>query len=122
MQYEIKNSNVLKVEGFNTNNQNVIIKEFFDKEFHTKLTTNKQTITNDGTDTATITVSVYNYLNEAQTAWTGDVVFVLDGIEQLVPTTNGVTSIVFNTSVTGEYTFTTNIPKYRNGEVKVVAE
>jgi hypothetical protein len=105
-----------------TNNQAAKIQGYFDKKNHTKLTTDKSSILADGIDTATITATVYNYLDEQQTGWTGDIVFDLDGATQTVSTTNGVASITFNTSVAGEYMIKTVVDGFRNGEVKAVAE
>jgi hypothetical protein len=121
--YEIiENSYVLKVEEVQTNTQAVKVSSYYDKLYHTKLTTDKPSILADGVDTATITATVYNYLDEQQATWTGDIIFELDGVTQTVPTTNGVASITFNTSVAGEYTIKTVVGGFRNGEVKVGAK
>jgi hypothetical protein len=93
----------------------------FVPKFHIKLTTDKSLILADGIDIAMITATLYNYLDEEQTTWSGDIVFDLDGVTQTVATTNGVASITFNTSVTGEYIFKTALDGIRNGEIKVVA-
>jgi hypothetical protein len=94
---------------------------FHDQEYHTKLTTDKTSILADGVDTATITATVYNYLDEQQSTWTGDIVFELDGVTQKAATTNGVASITFNTTVNGKYIFKTVVGVIRNGEVVINA-
>jgi hypothetical protein len=119
---EVVENQALVVEHVQTTTQKAIVKTYYDQEFHTKLSVDKLTILADGIDKATITAEVYNYLDEVQTVWTGDIVFVLDGIEQIVSTTNGTASITFSTSVAGEYMIRTNIPNFRQGEIKVVAK
>lgn len=94
---------------------------FFDQEFHIKMTTDKTTILADATDIATITATVYNYLDEPQD-YTSDVIFEVNGEQQTVTAVNGVAEITFATELTGEYEIKTIIPNFRNGSVKVVAE
>jgi hypothetical protein len=122
MKYEIVNHEVLTVEEIKGETKLHIVRKHFDREFHTKLKIDKINILADGIDQATITAEVYNYLDEAQTDWTGDIVFEVDGIEEIVSTTNGVASTTFDSQVTGEFTIKTIVPKFRNGEQKVVAE
>lgn len=120
--FEIVGNEVLKKEEKQTSTQTAIIKKHYDQEFHTKLTTDKTAILADGMDTTTIAATVYNYLNEQQTKWEGEIIFELDGEQQTVSTTNGEASITFNTEVVGEYAIKTVIDNFRNDSVKVVAE
>ncbi|MFC2948521.1 hypothetical protein [Virgibacillus sediminis] len=123
MKFEVKSKGeVLSVKEVMTSNQTVKVKTYFDQEFHTKLTTDKETITADGSAGTTITATVYNYLDEPQAEWSGDIIFELDGEQQTILTTNGQAEITFSTSVPREYTIKTNIPNFRNGEIRVVAE
>ena len=125
MKYIIKEktTEVLKeVNQITNSGKEQIVRTYFDQELNTKLTTDKPTIIADETDTATITASIYNYLDEAQTDQTVDVPFILDGVETIITASNGVATIEFNSTVAGEYIIKTNIPNYRNGEVVVIVE
>lgn len=117
----IKNECVYEKKELQTKNQLATVLSYYDQEYHTKLTTDKSNILADGTDTATITAEVYNYLNEPQ-QWAGDIVFELDGVQQIVATTNGQASITFTSSSVGDFLIKTNIPNFRNGEVTIHAE
>jgi len=99
-----------------------ITREHYDMVYHIKLETDKEIVSADGTDSATIFAEIYNYLDEPQISWVGDIIFELDGEQQVVPTTNGKAQITFDTSVAGEYIIKTNIPNLRNELIKVVAE
>lgn len=75
-------------------------------EFKFHLTVDKPTISADGTDTATITATILNYLDEPQTGDNStDVVFELDGQQQVVRAENGTASITFRAEAPGTYRF-----------------
>lgn len=121
MEYIEKGSFVYKKEEVVTKTQTAIVETFHDNIFNIGLNADKAVIIADGVNTATITATIYNYLEEPQIQ-NIDIIFELDGQEQIVTAVDGVASITFNTEVAGEYTFTANVPNYRSGEVKVVAE
>ena len=93
----------------------------YDMEYHVKLIVDKPTISADGEDIATVTAKVYNYLDEPQSDFTGDIIFELDGETQAVQTTNGEASITVQSLEPGKMIIRTTIPNFRNGEIEVEA-
>jgi hypothetical protein len=122
MSYKTVDSVVYTIEEIETSKQTATIEKFYDHEFNTVITGDKYTVSADGNDIVTINAEVHNYLDEPQINWTGDIIFELDGEEQVVPTATGRAEITFSTSVPGEYIIKTTISNLRNGEVKVVAK
>ncbi len=112
---------ILCVEEVKTKTQVAIVKTYYDQEFHIKLSCDKSTIDSDGVDTVIIHAKVYNYLNEPQDSWVGDITFELNGEEIIIPAENGEATIEFNTEVKGNYTIKTKITNFRNGELEVIA-
>lgn len=90
--------------------------------YYTKLSTDKNTILSDGIDKAIIVAEVYNYLDEQQLEFTGEVVFELDGEQIIKQAVDGIATIEFSTSLVGEYMIKSNINNYRTSELKVVAQ
>jgi hypothetical protein len=121
MEFKIIDNLVYKVITIETKSGQATVEEFYDSKFHIKLSTDKPTITANGTDAATITAKVYNYLDEPQTDWTGEIIFELDGEQQAIQTTNGEVSITVQSEDTGKLVIRTAIPNFRNGEVEVTA-
>lgn len=92
-------------------------------EFYTVLTVDKPTITADGMDTATITATLYNYLDQQQAADNSTVVmFELNGTTQTVTATNGVASITFNSAVPGTFSFSVSVPDSPISQIGVIAQ
>ncbi|WP_163538328.1 hypothetical protein [Gracilibacillus sp. YIM 98692] len=90
-------------------------------EYYTKVSTNQTSIPADGQTEATITAEIYNYLDEPQTEWEGDIIFEVEGQEQTVSTTNGQAEITFSSEEPGDFTIKTNVPQMCNGEVVIHA-
>lgn len=67
-----------------------------------------------------VTATVYNYLDGIQTDYTEPIIFEYEGSQISSTPVNGVTSIDFTSSVTGEHIVKTVNPNMRNGEVKIV--
>lgn len=96
--------------------------------FYTIVSVDKAQITADGTDTATITASIYDYEDTQQnTDNTTQVVFEVTnsaGTTQTVTKTavNGVATMTLTSANPDTYTIRTNVNgDYLNGQTKVVA-
>jgi hypothetical protein len=123
---EVNHPDMIPITEEQYNNPNMFITSYVNGEFigfYTELTIDKPTILADGTDTATITATIYNYLDELQADSIEPIIFELDGAKTspIVPV-EGKASITFNTSVVDVYVVRTAIEGYRNGEVEVKAK
>lgn len=101
------------------------IRKVIDQLYHIKLTTDKETITANGTDTATIQAKIYNYLDEPQEQnititvnVKGEGVDITDTYE----TVDGEVDIPFASNAEGDFVVTASYEGYRSGEVVVHAE
>lgn len=66
-----------------------------------------------------VIASIYNYLDEIQTDYTDPITFDYDGSQITAIPVNGVSSIDFTSTVTGEHVVKTVNPNMRNGEVTI---
>jgi hypothetical protein len=90
------------------------------------MTSDKLNILADGTDIATITVTIYNYLDQLATNFITNIIFEIDGTQKTVTPVDGKASITFNTSVAGTFVIKTVndevLNKIENYQIEVIAE
>lgn len=102
--FEIHGNEVLQVQEMQTKTQTAIVKTFYDMLYHTKLEINNK-----------VKASVYNYLNELQTDYVGNVIFDVDGTITEIPVSNGIAEI----DVTAPCTIKTVNEGFRNSEITI---
>ncbi|MCP8970053.1 hypothetical protein [Ectobacillus ponti] len=80
----------------------------------------KESIMANGTDTATITASIYDWQGVLQTSYKEEVLFEVNGMQLSVPPVKGAATMTFSSEESGEYYIRTrNLAQNRS--VKVVA-
>lgn len=112
MKYEILSDYVMEVNEVNTGAQIATIKTFHDMLYHTKLE-------HDSTNSK-VKATVYNYLDELQTTYADTIIFEYEGSQVTATPIDGVATIDFSTTVSGEHTVKTVNTTIRNGEVIIV--
>lgn len=87
--------------------------------FAAMLSSDKQTITNDGADTMTITVTLSDEQGQIQSAFNEEVQLEMNGMTQAVKLTEGVGTITVSSEEPGEFVLRT-VGFERNSQMKVV--
>lgn len=84
-----------------------------------QLKSDKEKIVANGTDIATITAFIYDWLDVLQTDYKQDVIFEVNGIQQAVQPVKGVATVTLSSEEPGEF-FVTTVNLDHNRSVKVV--
>ncbi len=120
----VNDSSSIPIENFDANLMGTTYKgNGVFEGYYIALETDKAQVAADGTDTAAITAKVYNYLDELQQSFE-NIVFEADGVQDIVPYSNGQAQTTFTTAKSGEFKVVTKNETdiIRNGEVIINAE
>lgn len=86
-----------------------------------RLTVDKQQITANGTETATITANVLDYLGNPRPEYSEDVLFMVNGELHAQPSVSGSATITLTSDAVGTIDVMTVNPSVRNEVVSVYA-
>ena len=104
---ELENGEVLIVEEIKTDTQTAIVKNHYDRKYHTRLRYENQKVI----------AEVWTYLDEQATDFNENIIFEYEGEQITVQAINGVAEIDFVADQGMEHTVKTVNPMFRNGEV-----
>lgn len=114
MNLEVQGKQVLKVEEITTETQTAIVKSFYCYYYKTILLYDAVT--------KKVRATVYNHLDEIQSDFNEDIIFDYEGNKITITTVQGVATIDFNVTLSGEHTIKTANEMLDNGEVVVHVE